>query len=112
MAFKVVQTFVLTTSTSAQSIDISAATAIARQNYSGYIQAIITTETSSLVVIFGDSTVTADDTITSNAYPLGNYYCLAGTVQDIDILKGSTTASVKAAGAGSVKISIGWNTGD
>lgn len=112
MAYVYLQTYVITTSTSAQAVDISAAVAAARSAYSGYLVAAITTETSSLVIKFGDSTVTASDTITSNSYPADNYYCLAGTVQEVIFPKGSTHFSVKAAGAGSVKVAIGYNTGE
>lgn len=112
MAYTYVQTFVIATSTSAQAVDISAAVTSARAAYSGYLVAAITTETQSLVIKFGDSTVTASDTITSNAYPEGNYFCLAGTVQEVIFPKGSTHFSVKAAGVGSVKVAIGFNTGE
>ena len=107
-AFKHYQTFSKATSTSVALIDISDAIAEVAKETQGFIQVIITTETESLVVKFGDSSVVADDTVADDAYPAGNYYCLASTVQDINIDRGVTHASVKAAGVGSVKISIGY----
>jgi len=83
----------------------------ASSQYSGYIQVIITAEDESLVVKFGDSTVVADDTLTSKAYAEGNFYVLAGTVQEVLIPKGFTHASHKAAGVGSIKISVGYEVG-
>lgn len=106
--FKHIQTFSKVTSTTAALIDMSEAMALAAAKTSGYVQVIITTQTESLVVKFGDSTVVASDTLTSDAYPEGNYYCLVGTVQDLNIDKGLTHASVKAAGVGSVQISVGY----
>jgi hypothetical protein len=109
MAFTIVQAFSKVTSTSAVLIDVAESVYNARTYRTpAPLQVIVSVKTSDIVLKFGDADVVADDTLTSDSYIEGNYPCVAGTVQTIDLPRGTTHVSVKAEGDGAVKLAVGF----
>lgn len=109
MSFNIEDAFSKATSTTSQRIDISAVLTAIRAKVKTPISAVVSVKTQDLVIIFGDSSVVASDTLTGDKYPTGNYPIIAGTVQEIIIPRGATHMAFKAAGIGEIKAAIGYN---
>jgi hypothetical protein len=109
MALQPYQSYGDATSTTHAVVDMSTGMTAMREVTKTEVQAEITTKTADIVIKFGNSSaVEADATLTSDAYPQGNYHCLAGTVKTIKIPASCTHFSHEAvAGTGNVYVTIG-----